>query len=261
MQISRCPLSTKTRPSTKPPQKAWNSGVKVGKKRPLTPKHATQIRKYLQRHDSLRNQALFMLGYDCALRSSDIRKLTIGNVLYSGGAVRTDFTIIQKKTGQEVKCVISRATRKLLARWIKENGGKWSDPLFPGRTKDGTLGLKQHQRLIKQWVSAIGLNTDKYSSHTMRRTKASIIYAKSKNLEYVRLILGQRTIAAAAHYLGVAVEQALAFSQKMSMKSSVKEAIGDFFQKHFFYSQYADQFVAFPRNNHRVSRSTSALSR
>lgn len=242
-----CPLSPKTRPHPDPHKKAWNSGVKVGKKKPLTPKQAEQIHKYLHQNENLRNQVLFALGYDSALRSSDIRRLKIKDVLHQNGIVRTQFTIIQQKTKEPVECAMSEATRKLLVEWIKEIGGRLDDFLFAGKTKKGILSLKQHQRLIKRWTAAIGLNSAEYSSHTMRRTRASIIYAKSKNLEYVRLILGQKTLAAAAHYLGVATEQALAFSQKISLGTSLKESVRVFFRKRFSRAKYGDQFRISPK--------------
>ena len=247
LNFHQCPLSPKTRPHPDPRKKAWNSGVKVGKKKPLTPQQAEQIHKYLRQNENLRNQVLFALGYDSALRSCDIRKLKIGDVLNQDGTVRKRLKMFQKKNKEGVECVISEPTRKLLVAWIKENGGSWNDPLFPGRTKEGTLGLKQHQRLVKQWVSAIGINnSEEYSSHTMRRTKASIVYAISKNLEYVRMILGQKTIAAASYYLGVDNEEALAVSQKISLGTSLKESVSGFFKKRFSRTKYGDQFRIFP---------------
>jgi len=242
MGNSRSPLSTKTSPNQEQREKAWNSGVKVGKKKPLSPKHASQIRRHLGRHESLRNQVLFALGYDTALRSSDLRSLAVSDVLQSDGVVRSRLSIVQRKTGQPVECVIGKETRKLLARFLRNEGKKREEPLFSGRTKEGFLSLRQHQRLVKMWVSAIGLRPEEYSSHTMRRTKASIVYAKSKNLEFVRLILGQRTIAAAAHYLGVATEQALAFSQKMSFGLTLKDSVEQFFTKPFWRRSNSSQF-------------------
>jgi len=236
-KIQRPRLLTKTRHDiSQPSKKAWNSGKKVGQKKPLTPHQAQKIRKHLKQKKNLRNQVLFSLGYDSALRSSDIRSLTIGDVLHRNGTVKTEFIIGQTKTSNGVRCVIAKATRKLLARWIRENGGRWNDPLFPGRTKAGTLGLKQHQKLVKDWVASIGLNPEEYSSHTMRRTRASIVYAKSKNLEYVRQILGQKTLAAAAYYLGVSNQEALDFSRKIRLLPSFGEAVLDFFGKHFWHA-------------------------
>ena len=168
-------------------------------------------------------------------------------MLRRDGTVKTSFTITQIKTKQPVECVIGKATRKLLVRWIKMLNSSFDSPLFPGRTKSGALGLRQHQRLIKRWVSAIGLNSEEYSSHTMRRTKASIVFSKSQNLEYVRMILGQRTISSAASYLGVVKEQALAFSEKMALQVSPLEFLGDFLIRILSRDKYSEQFQVLPR--------------
>ncbi|RUI15299.1 hypothetical protein IPC443_29930 [Pseudomonas aeruginosa] len=59
-----------------------------------------------------------------------------------------------------------------------------------GSLRPGHLSTQQYARIVKAWVKAIGLDPAMYGTHTMRRTKASLIYRRTKNLRAVHLLLG-----------------------------------------------------------------------
>ena len=48
----------------------------------------------------------------------------------------------------------------------------------------------------------------------MRRTKATLICRRTKNLRAVRLLLGQSTIASTVRYLGIEVDDALEIAEQ-----------------------------------------------
>jgi integrase len=68
---------------------------------------------------------------------------------------------------------------------------------------------RQYARLVDEWVSAIGPRREEYGTHSLRRTKASIIYKATGNLRAVQILLGHTKIENTVRYLGVDIEDAL----------------------------------------------------
>ncbi len=62
-------------------------------------------------------------------------------------------------------------------------------------------------------MNGIGLRREEYGTHSLRRTKASIIYKASGNLRAVQILLGHAKIENTVRYLGVDVEDALSLSE------------------------------------------------
>jgi integrase len=63
----------------------------------------------------------------------------------------------------------------------------------------------------------IGLDPDMYGTHSMRRTKATLIYRKTKNIRAVQILLGHSKIESTVRYLGVEVDDALDISEHMEV--------------------------------------------
>jgi integrase len=134
--------------------------------------------------------------------------------LVSGGRVRARATVTQQKTGRPVQFELLEAARSSLQAWLERRGGTIEDYVFPSRT-DHTrhLGIRQYARLVDEWVTAIGLRCEDYGTHSLRRTKASIIYKATGNLRAVQLLLGHTKIESTVRYLGVDVEDALTLAE------------------------------------------------
>lgn len=93
-------------------------------------------------------------------------------------------------------------------------GGSLDDYAFPSRTNHlRHIGTRQYARLVDEWVAGIGLRPEDYGTHSLRRTKASIIYKATGNLRAVQLLLGHAKIEGTVRYLGVDVEDALSLSE------------------------------------------------
>ncbi|GLS28349.1 Phage integrase family protein [Mesorhizobium albiziae] len=75
------------------------------------------------------------------------------------------------------------------------------------------MSTRQYARLVDEWVGAIGLRSEEYSTHSLRRTKASIIYKASGNLRAVQILLGHTKIENTVRYLGVDIEDALTLAE------------------------------------------------
>jgi integrase len=192
---------------------AWNLGRKLGAKRPLQAKQVWAVRFWLERDGRLRDRALFDLAIDSKLRGCDLVKVRIGD-LVSGGRIRARGMVIQQKTGRPVQFELLEPARSTLLVWLECRGGTLNDFAFPSRI-DGSahLSTRQYARLVDEWVTAIGLRCEDYGTHSLRRTKAAIIYKQTGNLRAVQILLGHTKIETTVRYLGVEVEDALALAE------------------------------------------------
>ncbi len=173
----------------------------VGAKRPLKPRDVWAIRFYLDEHRRLRDRALFDLAIDSKLRGCDIVKMKIGDIV-AGGVLRTRATVIQQKTNRPVQFELMTEARKTLLTWLNRRGGSLDDFIFPSRVNyRGHLSTRQYARLVDEWVGAVGLNVAEYGTHSMRRTKASLIYKATGNLRAVQILLGHSNIENTVRYL------------------------------------------------------------
>lgn len=156
-------------------RRPWNAGMLVGAKRPLKPRDVWAIRFFLDEHRRLRDRALFDLAIDSKLRGCDIVKIKIGD-LVSRSTVRNRATVVQQKTGMPVQFELMADARVTLQRWLDRRGGTVDDFAFPSRVDYlGHLSTRQYARLVDEWVTAIGLDSREYGTHSLRRTKASMI--------------------------------------------------------------------------------------
>lgn len=193
---------------------AWNAGKNVGTKRPLTQKQIWAIRFFLDREERLRDRALFDLAIDSKLRGCDLVKLKIGD-LVAGTDFRTRALVIQQKTGRPVQFEITADARGSLATWLQRRRGAAEDYVFPSRLDHNSpMSTRQYARLVDEWVTAIGLRREDYGTHSMRRTKAAMIYRATGNLRAVQILLGHTKIENTVRYLGVDVEDALILAER-----------------------------------------------
>ena len=118
--------------------------------------------------------------------------------------------MIQQKTRRPVQFEITETARESLSAWLQVRGSTLEDFVFPSRlTRCPHIGTRQYARLVNEWIEAIGLPTEEYGTHSLRRTKASLIYKKTGNLRAVQILLGHTKIESTVRYLGVDVEDAL----------------------------------------------------
>ncbi len=195
----------------------WNAGSLVGAKRPLKPRDVWAIRFFLDEHQRMRDRALFDLAIDSKLRGCDVVKLKIGDVV-TGGTIRSRALIMQQKTGRPVQFELMADLRRSLLAWLERRKGSLDDFIFPSRSNQkGHLSTRQYARLVAEWVNAIGLNAREYGTHSLRRTKASLIYKASGNLRAVQILLGHSKIENTIRYLGVDIDDALALSERVEI--------------------------------------------
>ena len=192
----------------------WNKGKLVGQKAPFKPKEVWAIRARLQMENRARELALFDLGIDSKLRACDLVKLRVRDVCH-GDRVASRATVLQQKTQRPVQFEISPATREAVEARIRKAELRSDDYLFPSRVRRSPhLGTRQYARILDGWVSLVGLDPTDYGTHSMRRTKASLIYRRAKNLRAVQLLLGHAKLESTVRYLGIEVDDALEIAEQ-----------------------------------------------
>jgi integrase len=195
----------------------WNKGRLAGQKSPLKLKDVWAIRIRLQLSRQHRNLALFNLALDSKLRACDLVGLRLCDV-WSGGRVNHRATIRQKKTGRPVRFEITEQTRDAISRWVWLYGHDRNDYLFPSRKVSSLhLSTRQYARLVSGWVNEIGLNPSDYGTHSLRRTKAAMIYRRTGNLRAVQILLGHTKLESTVRYLGIEVDDALEIAENLDL--------------------------------------------
>jgi integrase len=194
----------------------WNKGRLIGQKRPFRLSEIETIRVGLEERCRLRELAMFNLAIDSKLRASDLVKLKIEEVSVDG-KVRDRASVVQKKTAKPVHFEIGSRTRVVLEKWISASSRR-SGYLFPAKRHDGRhLSVRLFARIVKSWVRLVGLEPSLYATHTLRRTKVTLLYRKTGNLRAIQLLLGHKSIENTVRYLGIDVDDALELSGQMDL--------------------------------------------
>jgi len=115
-----------------PGRAAWNAGMTVGTKRPLTQKQIWAIRFFLDREGRVQDRALFDLAIDSKLRDCDLVKIKTGD-LVTGPDIRTRATVVQQKTGRPDQFELTSDVRASLLVWLERRSGTVEDYAFPSR--------------------------------------------------------------------------------------------------------------------------------
>jgi integrase len=195
----------------------WNKGKLTGAKPPLRPKHVWAIRTKLQVEARTRDLAMFNLAIDSKLRGCDLVALKVEDIAPNGYAVDRA-TVRQKKTGQPVRFELTEQTRQTVDDYIKAAGKKPVEFLFIGRRGlQRSMTTRQYARLVSEWIASIGLDRRTFGTHSLRRTKATLIYRRTGNLRAVQLLLGHTKIESTVRYLGIEVDDALAIAEQVDV--------------------------------------------
>lgn len=190
---------------------------RTGTKLALKPVHVWGIRVRLQVASKARDLALFDLAIDSKLRGCDLVSLKVRD-LVSGGGVKRRVSILQQKTGRPVQFEVTEQTRRSIARWVAAKSLIDDDRLFPSRMCSSEhMSTRQYARLVDAWAALVELDPAAYGTHSMRRTKVSLLYRKTGNLRACQLLLGHTKLESTVRYLGVEVDDALELSEALEL--------------------------------------------
>lgn len=195
----------------------WNKGKLIGQKRPFRLHEIWTIRIRLELGNKTRDLAMFNLAIDSKLRGCDLVSLRVSDVAHADHVLHRA-TIVQRKTGLPVRFELTGPTRQAVEAWIADASLQADQFLFTSRLKASPhLSTRQYARIVKGWAALIRLDPDAYGTHSLRRTKATLIYRRTKNLRAVQLLLGHRALESTVKYLGIEVEDALELAEHINV--------------------------------------------
>ncbi len=192
----------------------WNKGKLIGQKPPLKAKEIWAIRIRLELAHRTRELALFNLAIDSKLRGCYLVALRVRDIV-QGSRIASRAIVMQKKTHRPVQFEITETTRVAVTDWIAKAHIASDQYLFPSRlSKSPHLSTRQYARIVESWVESIGLDPAGYGTYSLRRTKATLIYRRTKNLRAVQLLLGHTKLESTVRYLGIEVDDALEIAEQ-----------------------------------------------
>jgi integrase len=197
----------------------WNKGKLIGPRAPLRQRHVWAIRARLQLERRVRELALFNLAIDSKLRGCDLVAIRVDDIAPNGHAMERA-SVRQRKTGRPVRFELTEQTRETIDEYLTvtdKKPGKPGEYLFDGRQRGESMTTRQYARLLADWLVGIGLDPHVYGTHSLRRTKATMIYRRTGNLRAVQLLLGHSKIESTVRYLGVDIDDALAISEQVEI--------------------------------------------
>jgi integrase len=192
----------------------WNKGIIMGQKPPLKRSEVWAIRIRLQIAEQVRDLAMFNMAIDSKLRACDLVRLRVRDVA-QGLQIAKRAIVMQRKTRHPVQFEITSHTRAAIHKLIVENRLEAQDYLFSSLySSPNHISTRQYAKLLKGWVASIGLDPMAYGTHSLRRTKATLIYRRTKNLRAVQLLLGHRKLESTVQYLGIELDDALEIAEQ-----------------------------------------------
>ena len=200
-----------------PAQVPWNKGKLIGSKPPLRTKDVWSIRTKLQVEHRARDLAMFNLAIDSKLRGCDVVRLKVEDVA-PHGITADRASVRQRKTGHPVRFELTEQTREAVDQYVRAADKRLGQFLFPSlRLPERCISTRQYARLVSSWIAGVGLDPAIYGTHSLRRTKATLIYRRTGNLRAVQLLLGHRKIESTVRYLGIEVDDALAIAEQVDV--------------------------------------------
>ena len=200
-----------------PRRTPWNKGKMIGAKPPLRPSQVWSIRTRLMIEGRTRDLAMFNLAIDSKLRGCDVVALKVDDVAPNGYTIDRA-TVRQRKTGRPVKFELTDQTRQAVDDYLRAASKKPGEFLFKSRRGIGRcMTTRQYARLVSGWIAGIGLDSQLFGTHSLRRTKATLIYRRTGNLRAVKLLLGHTRIESTVRYLGIEVDDAIAIAEQVDV--------------------------------------------
>lgn len=192
-------------------------GHLTGQKKPFKLEDIWRIRTRLEIEGNIMELALLNLAIDCKLRSCDLLRMKVRDIS-SGGVIQNRVLCQQSKTEREVQFEITSRTAQSLTQYLMQSGLSSSSYIFPSPRKNGRpMSYSCYATIIRRWASQLGYDYYLYGTHSMRRTKATLIYARTKNIRAVQLLLGHAKLDNTIRYLGVEMEDALNISEDIEL--------------------------------------------
>ena len=188
-------------------------------KRPLSERQVKSLRKLVEGNEL--HELLLNLSVDLMLRGGDLLRLRVSDVLTESGTVKSEVKIKQQKTKKTTLSIpLSKNSINVIKKYIV--GREMDDFVFRSQFSHFTnkpLSIFQYSRIVKKWMGEhLGLDdVSSFSTHSLRKTKSSVIYQKTQLVEIVRRLLGQSSVTATSSYLGIEDSDALEVARTINV--------------------------------------------
>ena len=188
-------------------------------KRPLSERQVKSLRKLVEGNEL--HELLLNLSVDLMLRGGDLLQLRVSDVLTESGTVKSEVKIKQQKTKKTTLSIpLSKNSINVIKKYIV--GRDMDDFVFRSQFSHFTnkpLSIFQYSRIVKKWMGEhLGLDdVSSFSTHSLRKTKSSVIYQKTQSVEIVRRLLGQSSVTATSAYLGIEDSDALEVARNINV--------------------------------------------
>ena len=183
---------------------------------PRLPRRASELALPMDLHLAVAVPSA-QIAIDSKLRGCDLVRMKVVDVM-AAGQIKERASVLQSKTQKPVRFELSEGTRASVATWMRDPLMVGSEYLWPGRFHERLhISTRQYARIVRGWVSSIGLEVTGYGTHSMRRTKVTQIYKKTGNLRAVQLLLGHTKMDSTVRYLGVELEDALVIAEAIEI--------------------------------------------
>jgi len=188
-------------------------------KRPLSERQVKSLRKLVEGNEL--HELLLNLSVDLMLRGGDLLQLRVSDVLTESGTVKSEVKIKQQKTNKTTLSIpLSKNSINVIKKYIV--GRDMDDFVFRSQFSHFTkrpLSIFQYSRIVKKWMGEhLGLDdVSSFSTHSLRKTKSSVIYQKTQSVEIVRRLLGQSSVTATSAYLGIEDSDALEVARTINI--------------------------------------------
>ena len=188
-------------------------------KRPLSERQVKSLRKLVEGNEL--HELLLNLSVDLMLRGGDLLRLRVSDVLTESGTVKSEVKVKQQKTKKTTLSIpLSKNSINVIKKYIV--GRDMDDFVFRSQFSHFTnkpLSIFQYSRIVKKWMGEhLGLDdVSSFSTHSLRKTKSSVIYQKTQSVEIVRRLLGQSSVTATSSYLGIEDSDALEVARNINI--------------------------------------------
>ena len=191
--------------------------IKMGKQ-PLNENQVKTLRKLVENKPL--HSLLLNLSVDLMLRSSDLLSLKVKDVINESGSIKTEVKVKQLKTGKTtLNMPLSKNSTDVIKKHLVDK--EQEEFIFMGQMGHfmrKPITSQHYARIVKSWMRKLGVeDVSDYSTHSMRKTKASVIYEQTHNVDAVRRLLGQSSIQSTSAYLGVSDNSALDLARNINI--------------------------------------------
>lgn len=178
---------------------------------PIREVRKIEAMKKILRASGKRNELLFILGINSALRISDILSLKVSDVLDESGNVRDAVSLNEQKTSKSKLFPLNDSAKRAIREYVEEAKPEMEGPLFLSRKRTPNEATKEKEvkaisrvqawEILSKAADEVGL--EHIGTHTLRKTFGYHVYMRTNNLGLVQKLLNHRSSGETLRYIGI----------------------------------------------------------